>query len=146
MKKRLRKIRTIFDIENWLWKSDFGTFWQLAFNPKLNNFLWVCWFLCKNLSTFVPPFENSTTRIAIFHSISCDSKKYSCCLRLLRSLDLCQAVNSSPQSNSKSELSEFDIFTAMCRSKMEVASIGRSVWHKMLPLASFCFSFSFFSS
>ena len=22
---------------------------------KFNNFLWVCWFLCKNLSNFVPP-------------------------------------------------------------------------------------------
>ena len=30
-------------------------FWQLAINPKFNNFLWVCWFLCKNLSDFVPP-------------------------------------------------------------------------------------------
>ena len=35
MKKKLRKIRMIFDIENWLWKSNFGTFWQLAINPKL---------------------------------------------------------------------------------------------------------------
>ena len=26
-KKKLRKIRMIFDIENWLWKSDFGLFW-----------------------------------------------------------------------------------------------------------------------
>ena len=24
-------------------------------NSKFNNFLWVCWFLCKNLSNFVPP-------------------------------------------------------------------------------------------
>ena len=30
-------------------------FWLLAINPKFNNFLWVCWFLCKNLSNFVPP-------------------------------------------------------------------------------------------
>ena len=28
MKKIFRKIRMIFDIENWLWKSDLGTFWQ----------------------------------------------------------------------------------------------------------------------
>ena len=26
--KKFRKIRMIFDIENWLWKSDLGTFWQ----------------------------------------------------------------------------------------------------------------------
>ena len=28
--KKLRKIQMIFDIENWLWKSNFGIFWQLA--------------------------------------------------------------------------------------------------------------------
>ena len=33
--KKKRNIRMIFDIENWLWKSNFGTFWQLAINPKL---------------------------------------------------------------------------------------------------------------
>ena len=53
--EKMRKIQMIFDIENWLWKSNFGTFWQLAINPKLNNFLWVCWFLSKNLSNFVSP-------------------------------------------------------------------------------------------
>ena len=35
---------------------------------KFNNFLWVHWFLGKNISNFVPPFENSTTRIAISSS------------------------------------------------------------------------------
>ena len=34
-KKKLRKIRVISDIENWLWKSNFDAFWQLAINPKL---------------------------------------------------------------------------------------------------------------
>ena len=34
-KKKLRKIQMNFDIENWLWKSNFVTFWQLAINPKL---------------------------------------------------------------------------------------------------------------
>ena len=28
VKKKIRKIRMIFDIENWLWKSDLGTFWR----------------------------------------------------------------------------------------------------------------------
>ena len=28
-------IPIFFDIENWLWKSDFWTFWQLTFNPTL---------------------------------------------------------------------------------------------------------------
>ena len=27
----------------------------LVQNSKFNHFLWVCWFLCKNLSNFVPP-------------------------------------------------------------------------------------------
>jgi hypothetical protein len=26
----------IFDIENWLWKSKFGTFWHLLITPILN--------------------------------------------------------------------------------------------------------------
>ena len=30
LKKKCRKIRMIFDIENSLWKSNFGTFWGLA--------------------------------------------------------------------------------------------------------------------
>ena len=32
---------------------------------KFNHFFWVSWFLGKNLSNFVPPLENSTTRLAI---------------------------------------------------------------------------------
>ena len=32
---------------------------------KFNTFLWVWCFLGKNISNFVPTFENSTTRIAI---------------------------------------------------------------------------------
>ena len=31
MKKRIRKIPMIFEIENWLWK--FGTFWHLPITP-----------------------------------------------------------------------------------------------------------------
>ena len=63
---KLRKILMIFDIENWVWKSNFGTFWQLTINPKLNHFPWVYEFLGKNL--LYPLFKNSTTRIAITHS------------------------------------------------------------------------------
>ena len=36
---------------------------------KFNNFLWLSWFLGKNLSNFVPLLENSTTHIAIFYSL-----------------------------------------------------------------------------
>ena len=42
MKKKLRKIPMNFDIENWLWKSNLGTFWHL-----LNNFVWVYWLNAK---------------------------------------------------------------------------------------------------
>ena len=33
----------------------FPIFDSSPLNAKFNNFLWVCWFLCKNLSYFVPP-------------------------------------------------------------------------------------------
>ena len=52
--KKMRKTWMIYDIENWLWKSNFGIFESstLIQNSKFNHFLWLCWFLCKNL---VPP-------------------------------------------------------------------------------------------
>ena len=55
--KKMRKIWMIFGIENWLWKSNFGTFdtSPLTQFSKFNNFLRVCWFLGKNLSNFAPP-------------------------------------------------------------------------------------------
>ena len=34
MKKKLRKIRIIFDIENWLWKSEIGNFRSLDLGGK----------------------------------------------------------------------------------------------------------------
>ena len=37
---------------------------------KFNNFLWVCYFLGKNLSNLYPPFENSTPRIATLPLLS----------------------------------------------------------------------------
>ena len=61
MKKKLRKIRIIFEIENWLWKwggwviLHFLTPPQKTQFSKFNIFLWVCWFLGKNPSNFVPP-------------------------------------------------------------------------------------------
>ena len=54
--KKMRKMPMIFEIENWLWKSNFGAFWQLAVNPKIFLIMY-------------PPFENSTTRIAILSSV-----------------------------------------------------------------------------
>ena len=51
--KKWRKIRMIFDLENWLWKSNFGTFWQLTTTPilKIQSFR----FGMLILLYFVPP-------------------------------------------------------------------------------------------
>ena len=56
MKKKLRNIRMIFDVENRLWSQILVKFWYspLTQFSKFNNFLWVCWFLGKNISNFVP--------------------------------------------------------------------------------------------
>ena len=54
-----------FSLLKWCPIFDSSPFIQ---NSKFNNFLWVyrvCWSLCKNLSNFVSPVENSKTRIAI---------------------------------------------------------------------------------
>ena len=52
----------IFDIENWLWKSNFGTFWQIPIDSKAKIFL-----------ILYPPFENSKTPIAITSSFDYES-------------------------------------------------------------------------
>ena len=46
----------IFDIENWLESQILALFDSspLIPNKKFNKFFWVCWFLGKNLSNFVP--------------------------------------------------------------------------------------------
>ena len=46
-------------------------FWQLAINPKFNNFLWVCWFLCKVFLILYPPLESSTICIALLSAKAC---------------------------------------------------------------------------
>ena len=48
-------------------------FWHFLTSPltqfsKFNYFIWVRWFLGKNLSNFVPQLENSTTRIALLRN------------------------------------------------------------------------------
>ena len=60
--KKFRKIQMIFDIENWLWMWNFGTFWQLAINQ--NSIISFGYYILI-LSNIVPPFENSTTHIAL---------------------------------------------------------------------------------
>ena len=54
----------------YFWNFKNSDFWKLLRPPliqfsKFNNFPWGCWFLGNNISNFVPPFENSTTHIAI---------------------------------------------------------------------------------
>ena len=46
----------------------FDTFPLIQFS-KFNNFLWVCWFLGKNRSNFVPPVWN--LHISYCHSVDC---------------------------------------------------------------------------
>ena len=50
--------KSIFYVKN------YPNLFQLTQFSKFNNLL-LCWFLGKNISNFVNPFENSTTRIAI---------------------------------------------------------------------------------
>ena len=51
----------------WCPISDGSLFIQ---NSKFNNYLWVCWFLCNNLSAFLePPRENFPTRTAIMYMV-----------------------------------------------------------------------------
>ena len=80
-KKRIPMILT--------WKIDFesqGTFWHLPFiTPisKFNNFLWVCWFLGKNLSNCIPPTWKSQQPLLPFYV--CSLYNYSiiiCCAKI----------------------------------------------------------------
>ena len=58
----------IFDVENWLRKSDFGTFWHLPITPigKIQWFhLTTVDFMPKTFLILYISLENSTTGIAI---------------------------------------------------------------------------------
>ena len=79
-------IRLIFGIQNWLWKYDIGTFWQTVIHWWIEKkYLWVCWFLAKNLAFYEPPylkFNNRTdismyiTLASIFTSLSMHSPSF----------------------------------------------------------------------
>ena len=49
--KKLRKIWIIFDIKNWLWKSEIGIFWSLDLEQML---IWQIFFLWKSDSIKLP--------------------------------------------------------------------------------------------
>jgi hypothetical protein len=66
--KKIRKVRMIFDVENWLWMSNFGTFLTPPHYTNLQNSLIssdYSWLLAKNLLILYPSPENSATGIAI---------------------------------------------------------------------------------
>ena len=84
MKKKLRKIWMIFWYRKLTLKvkrlGDFSLFdtSPLVQFSKFKNFLWVCWFLGKNLSNFLPPVWK-------LHNPYCHNlrtKALSCCLFL----------------------------------------------------------------
>ena len=55
----------IFDVENWLWKSNVGTFWHLSNSPiSIISLGWVD-FKAEIFLILYTFLENSTTRIAI---------------------------------------------------------------------------------
>jgi hypothetical protein len=52
MKWKWERFRWFFDIENWLWKSNFSTFWHLPTTPVLfNNFLWIGMLIIRQFCT-----------------------------------------------------------------------------------------------
>ena len=62
MKKKNTKIHNIFDTENWFWKSNFGTFWQLAINPDLK---------IQSFSLGILIFFNFVSPIWKLHNLYC---------------------------------------------------------------------------
>ena len=55
----------IFDVENWLWKSNVGTYWHLS-NSQISIISFGCVDFKAEIFLILYPFlENSTTRIAI---------------------------------------------------------------------------------
>ena len=82
----------IFDIENWLWKSDLGTFWQLMWtsvkvkSKKYFSFT-DCFAKIKPLLT-----QNSTTEVTLYLTLV-DMIKGACKIRFFKLHCLCQNVS-----------------------------------------------------
>ena len=55
----------ILNVEDWLWKSNFGTFWHLPVSQFAKFSFDFSYFLAKNLLVLYPSLENSITSIAI---------------------------------------------------------------------------------
>ena len=68
MKKKFRKIRMIFDVENWLWKSDLGTFWRpmwTSVKVKSKNYFSFNDFFAKIKPLVDSRPQNSTTEVTL---------------------------------------------------------------------------------
>ena len=68
------KIRLIFDIQNWLWKYNFGTFWQTVITRRnfLKIFPW--WHVDswpKRLLFRTHHLWNSTTKLILLNILTC---------------------------------------------------------------------------
>ena len=81
--QKLSKSFSFFFIEEYQFRSTFFLKWcpildtsPLTPFSKFSNFLWVCWFLGKNISNFVPLLEDSTTRITIPYPPSSDRPEF----------------------------------------------------------------------
>ena len=82
------KIRIIFDIENWLWKPNLGTFWQHTwhFEPKtflvlklsLENLPWKSFHIHHNKMSLYHSQECNCIFLCAHHSNACNYGNTSC--------------------------------------------------------------------
>ena len=81
MKKKIRKIQIIFDVENWLWKSDLGTFLTTHVNicesqiRKIRLFYWLFFSKIWPLLTHVLKTPLLRSRYCITYSTWKSAKK-----------------------------------------------------------------------
>ena len=67
-KLSFEKIRLIFDIQNWLWKYDFGTFWQTVITRRIFLKIFPWWHVDswpKSLLLRTQHLWNSTTELIL---------------------------------------------------------------------------------
>ena len=74
IRKKVSKIGMIFDIENWLWKSNFSFYWQLNTTFKIQSFSLgdytraESWMLCKRPSKESPSFPTTLRQFLVIFS------------------------------------------------------------------------------
>ena len=95
-------------------ESNFGNFDTSPLHQfsRFNSFLWVCWFWGKNLSIFVPPLENSTTRTTIFNARLCFLNFFRTMYPIFRSTYVpFHILNASPDITKQKKLAKSILFT-----------------------------------